>query len=211
MMDIHQFIWFALASLMLNITPGNDMLYVASRSAGQGRAAGMVSALGIMVGCMIHILAAVIGISALIARSATAFEVIKYLGAAYLIYLGLKSLLNKKKIAFEFSTSGEASPWPAIFWQGVLTNALNPKVALFFLAFLPQFLDPSGSHQRLQVLLLGLWFDFSGTLVNLCVALLFGKMGNWLNKNPRFAAGQQKLTGLLLLGLGIKVALTAKK
>src|SRR5687768_15666096 len=139
-MELHNFWLFALASLMLNITPGNDMLFVATRSTGQGIKAGIVSSLGIMAGCMVHILAAVVGLSAIIAQSAVAFSIIKYLGAAYLIYLGLRALLNRKPSAFAMNKV-DKQPLPKIFWQGVLTNILNPKVALFFLAFLPQFID----------------------------------------------------------------------
>ena len=210
-MGSHNFLWFALASLMLNITPGNDMLYVASRSAGQGIRAGMVSSLGIMAGCLVHILAATAGISALIAGSAMAFSLIKWLGAAYLIFLGMRSLLNRSKTGFGEMHSAKPAAYRKLFWQGVLTNVLNPKVALFFLAFLPQFIDPAGPHPQWQILLLGIWFDVSGTLVNLAVSVLFGKMGNWLSRSPRWFRVQEKITGIMLLGLGIKVALTTKK
>jgi threonine/homoserine/homoserine lactone efflux protein len=145
-MGIHDFWVFAFASLMLNITPGNDMLYVASRSAGQGIRAGIISALGIMTGCLVHILAAVVGISAIIARSATAFDIIKYVGAAYLIYLGVKSIFNKKESSFLRGEKLQPLSNLKIFTQGVITNVLNPKVALFFLAFLPQFINIKNAH-----------------------------------------------------------------
>ena len=209
-MSTSSFLLFALASLILNITPGNDMIYVASRSAGQGIKAGIVSAFGIMAGCMVHIIAAVAGLSAIIAKSATAFDIIKYIGAAYLIYLGIKSLLNKKS-SFQLSEKMERISYKKIFWQGVITNVLNPKVALFFLAFLPPFIDISAAHPQWQILFLGVWFDCSGTVVNIIVAVLFGRMGNWLSKSPRYVRVQEKITGLLLIGLGIKVALTSKK
>jgi threonine/homoserine/homoserine lactone efflux protein len=210
-MDTHNFLVFALASLMLNITPGNDMLYVASRSAGQGIRAGIISSLGIMAGCMVHILAAVAGISVIIARSATAFDVIKYLGAAYLIYLGLKTLVNRKPSSFVLESKIKSKSSRNIFWQGVITNVLNPKVALFFLAFLPQFIDMKMENPQWKILFLGLWFDCSGTLVNILVSIAFGKMGNWLGNSPRYLKIQEKLTGCLLIALGIKVALTSKK
>jgi len=199
-----------LASLVLNITPGNDMIYVASRSAGQGTKAGIVSAFGIMVGCMVHVIAAVAGLSAIIMKSATTFDIIKFAGAGYLIYLGVKSLLNKKS-SFKLTDKIEKIPYNKMFWQGVVTNVLNPKVALFFLAFLPPFIDPHQAHPQWQILFLGVWFDCSGTLVNVIVAVLFGKMGNWLSDSPRYVRLQEKFTGLLLIGLGIKVALTSKK
>ncbi len=207
-MDIHNFLVFAFAGLMLNITPGNDMLYVASRSAGQGSKAGIVSALGISAGCLVHLLAAVIGLSAIIARSAMAFNVIKYLGAAYLVYLGLKALLSKKN-SFNIKKINEDVGYKKIFLEGPLTNILNPKVALFFLAFLPQFINVSGSNPQLQILLLGGWFNFSGTIVNVVVALLFGKLGVWLSKSS-FIKWQQKITGTILIALGIKVAFTSQ-
>jgi threonine/homoserine/homoserine lactone efflux protein len=205
-MGIENFWLFAFAALMLNITPGNDMLYVATRSTGQGVRAGIVSAFGILGGCIVHMIAAVIGLSALIAGSALAFDIIKYLGAAYLIYLGIRSIISKKN---EFTVRADIekqSLWK-IFWQGVFTNVLNPKVALFFLAFLPQFIDPSKGDTYLQILILGGWFNISGTVVNILVAVLFGRIGLWLQRSAWFVKWQGKLTGMILIGLGIKVAL----
>ena len=210
MIPVNDFLIFALATLMLNITPGNDMLYVATRSTSQGVKAGIVSALGIAGGCIVHLLAAVIGLSAIIANSALAFDIIKYAGAAYLIYLGVKSILSKQS-KFSINNNVEKKSLSSLFWQGVLTNVLNPKVALFFLAFLPQFIDPDQGNTSLQILLLGLWFNFSGTVVNCVVALLFGKLGNWLADKQAFIKWQNNVTGLLLIGLGIKVTLSSRK
>jgi threonine/homoserine/homoserine lactone efflux protein len=206
---IQNFWVFAVTALMLNLTPGNDMLYVMARSSGQGIKAGIVSSLGIMVGCMVHIMAAVVGISALIAQSAIAFAIIKYLGVAYLIYLGSKALVTKRSSLPLKQTLPRLS-YKKIFWQGVLTNVLNPKVALFFLAFLPQFITPS-PNTWLQILFLGVWFDAGGTLVNIAVAVLFGKIGSFLSRSPRFVQWQERITGTLLIALGIKVALSSKK
>lgn len=210
MISLNDFLIFALASLVLNMTPGNDMLYVATRSTSQGVKAGIVSALGIAGGCIVHLLAAVIGLSAIIASSAIAFDVIKYAGAAYLIYLGVKSFLSKQN-KFSINTSIEKKSLARLFWQGVLTNVLNPKVALFFLAFLPQFIHPEKGNTSMQILLLGLWFNISGTIVNSIVAILFGKIGNWLADKQAFIKWQNKVTGLLLVSLGIKVALSSRK
>ena len=210
MISLNDFLLFALASLMLNITPGNDMLYVATRSTSQGVKAGVVSALGIAGGCIVHLLTAVIGLSAIIANSAIAFDIIKYVGAAYLIYLGIRSFLSKQN-KFSVDHAIEKKPLSNLFWQGVFTNVLNPKVALFFLAFLPQFIHPEKGNAALQILLLGLWFNFSGTIVNIIVAMLFGKLGNWLADKVAFIKWQNKITGLLLVGLGIKVALSSRK
>ena len=209
-MPVHNFWLFVLAALALNITPGNDMLYVISRSAGQGVKAGIISSLGIMAGCMVHILAAVIGLSAVIARSAMAFNIIKYAGAVYLVYLGLRSLLGKKN-RFVLTQVKDKKSYKRLFIQGAVTNVLNPKVALFFLAFLPQFIEAGSHNAPWQILFLGTWFNISGTLVNILVALLFGKLGCWLSRSPRFLQWQERVTGTLLIALGIKVALSSKK
>ena len=206
-MDLQNFWIFALTTLMLNLTPGNDMMYVASRSTGQGVRAGLVSALGITGGCFVHMLAAVAGLSTIIAHSAFAFNVIKYIGAAYLIYLGIRAI-NRNRRAITFREISGAAPYEKIFWQGVVTNVLNPKVALFFLAFLPQFIDTDSAGSYLQILFLGIWFNISGTVVNVFVAILFGKISCWLNNSPGFIQWQEKLSGILLIGLGIKVAIT---
>ncbi len=210
MIALNDFLIFAFASLLLNITPGNDMLYVATRSTSQGLKAGIVSALGISAGCIVHLIAAVIGLSAIIANSAVAFDIIKYIGAAYLIYLGIKSFLSKQN-KFNIDRQVEKRSLSNLLWQGALTNVLNPKVALFFLAFLPQFIHPEKGAPALQILLLGLWFNFSGTIVNIIVAMLFGKLGNWLADKQAFIKWQNKITGMLLVGLGVKVALSSRK
>jgi len=210
MISLDDFLLFAFASLVLNITPGNDMLYVATRSASQGVKAGIVSSLGVAGGCIVHLLAAVIGLSAIIVNSAVAFDIIKYIGAAYLVYLGIRSFLSKQN-KFNLNDKIEKKPLSKLFWQGVFTNVLNPKVALFFLAFLPQFIHPEKGNAALQILLLGLWFNFSGTIVNIIVAMLFGKLGNWLADKQAYIKWQNKITGLLLVGLGIKVALSSRK
>ena len=206
-MAVQNFWVFALAALLLNLTPGNDMIYVASRSAGQGVRAGIVSALGIMGGCFVHMLAAVAGLSAIIAQSALAFDVIKYIGAAYLIYLGMRMLTDKNK-RLTISGISKNLSYKKIFWQGVFTNVLNPKVALFFLAFLPQFIDIRGQTTSSQILFLGIWFNISGTIVNIIVAILFGKINRWLSNSPGFIQWQERVSGMLLIGLGIRVAMT---
>jgi threonine/homoserine/homoserine lactone efflux protein len=208
-MNIEHFWVFAVAALMLNLTPGNDMLYVAARSGSQGTKAGIVSSLGIMVGCMVHIVAAVIGLSAIIAGSAVAFNVVKYLGAAYLVYMGVRSILNKKK-SLGLKKNIKRLSYRTIFFQGFATNVLNPKVALFFLAFLPQFINIETGNTALQILFLGTWFDVGGTLVNILVAVLCGRISMWLSQSPRFVQWQERITGAMLIGLGIKVALTKK-
>jgi threonine/homoserine/homoserine lactone efflux protein len=208
---IHNFWLFALASFLLNITPGNDMLYVASRSAGQGVRAGIISSLGIMTGCLVHLTAAAAGLSAILASSSMAFSVVKYAGACYLVYLGLKTVVSGKGAGLVTSEKPIAASGRKIFWQGVLTNVLNPKVALFFLAFLPQFIDVREKHATEAIVLLGAWFDAGGTIVNILVAVLFGRIGDWMRRSPRWVKVQEKITGLVLIALGIKVAFTSKK
>ena len=210
MISLNDFLLFAFASLMLNITPGNDMLYVATRSTSQGIKAGIVSSLGIMAGCLVHLLAAVVGLSAIIANSAIAFSIIKYLGAAYLFYLGIKSILSKQNL-FRVAEKVEQKSLLKIFQQGAITNVLNPKVALFFLAFLPQFIHPEKGNTAVQILILGSWFNFSGTAVNIVVAILFGKLGNWLSDKQWFVKWQNRITGFLLIVLGLKVAMSTRK
>jgi len=209
-MLVDNFCVFALAALMLNLTPGNDMLYVAARSTSQGVKAGIISSLGIFVCCIVHIVAAVVGLSAIIAGSAVAFNTIKYLGAAYLIYLGLRSLLSKKK-SIEFKKELVPLSNKKIFLQGVVTNVLNPKVALFFLAFLPQFIHAGSKNAQWQILFLGVWFNIGGTIVNITVSILFGKIGKWLSQSPRFVKWQERITGVMLIGLGIKAALGSRR
>jgi threonine/homoserine/homoserine lactone efflux protein len=206
---IEQFWVFAITALLLNLTPGNDMLYVMARSSGQGVKAGIISSLGIMAGCTVHIIAAVIGLSALLAQSAVAFDLIKYVGAAYLVYLGIRSWVTKTR-SLHLNQHLPKLSFKKIFWQGVLTNVLNPKVALFFLAFLPQFISAS-DNASLKILFLGLWFNIGGTVVNMLIAVLFGRIGAFFSKSPRFVLWQERITGTVLIALGIKVALSSKK
>jgi threonine/homoserine/homoserine lactone efflux protein len=201
---------FFIASLLLNLTPGNDMIYVASRSISTGVKGGVVSALGVFVGCFVHITAAVFGLSIIIAKSAAVFQLIKFAGAGYLIYLGVKTLLAKPAINAIAEKPVKADHWK-LFKQGAITNALNPKVAVFFLSFLPQFIDPASTNFRIQLLVLGIWFAVQGTLVLIIVACIFGKTKDFFQRNPKVWRIQEKITGLVLLGLGIKIAFSAKK
>jgi threonine/homoserine/homoserine lactone efflux protein len=197
------FIAFLVAALMLNIAPGPDMLYVIGRSVGQGRKAGVVSALGIFAGCWVHIFAAAVGIAALLRSSPMAFNVVRYAGAGYLLYLGFKIIARGNQLnAQEFRPEKLSD----IFRQGVITNVLNPKVAVFFLAFLPQFINAHRGSIALQIVLLGLIFNLGGTLVNLAVAQAGGTVGELLRRSPRFARMQKWATGLVLIGLGAKLA-----
>lgn len=210
MFHIQNLYLFFIASLLLNLTPGNDMIYVASRSISQGIKAGIISAVGVFLGCFVHITAAVFGLSIIIMKSAFLFELIKYVGAAYLIYLGIKAFTTKSNFNKELTTLPKVDKWK-LLKQGIITNSLNPKVALFFLSFLPQFIRIDSSLYKVQLFSLGLWFAVQGTLVLIIVAYLLGKTGNFIKNNQRFWRVQEKVTGLILIGLGIKVALTSKK
>lgn len=210
MFHIQNLYLFFIASLLLNLTPGNDMIYVASRSISQGIKAGIISAVGVFLGCFVHITAAVFGLSIIIMKSAFLFELIKYVGAAYLIYLGIKAFTTKSNFNEELTTLPKVDKWK-LLKQGIITNSLNPKVALFFLSFLPQFIRIDSSLYKVQLFSLGLWFAVQGTLVLIIVAYLLGKTGNFIKNNQRFWRVQEKVTGLILIGLGIKVALTSKK
>jgi threonine/homoserine/homoserine lactone efflux protein len=197
------FLTFLIAAFALNIAPGPDMLYVIGRSIGQGRKAGIVSSLGVFFGCWVHILAAAFGIAALLRSSPVAFNMVRYAGAAYLIYLGLKMLAQKTDLT---SQQLKAESLEAIFRQGAITNMLNPKVAIFFLAFLPQFIDASRGSVALQIVVLGLIFNVGGTLVNLAVAYAGGTLGALLRRNQPIARMQRRFTGIIFLGLGLRLA-----
>ena len=194
---------FLTAMFLLNITPGPDMLYVLARSTGQGRAAGLASALGIGAGCFFHIFAVAFGLAGLLRTVPVAYSAVRYAGAAYLIYLGVRTLLAHA--ADTGAVKVASASLTRIFAQGVITNVLNPKVALFFLAFLPQFIGP-GQSAFAQTLKLGLIFDLSGTVVNVTVAIAASSLGNVLRDRLGAAPLFRWLTGGVFIGLGLRLA-----
>lgn len=200
---------FVTAGLLLNLTPGPDVLYIVGRSLSQGRAAGVVSALGISTGCLFHIVAATCGLSALMLALPLAYDIVRYAGAAYLVWLGLKALRSKSE-ALEVRAM-ERTPLRAIFRQGVITNVLNPKVALFFLAFLPQFADPARGPLWMQILFLGVVFTVNGTLVCLGYVLVAAKLGDWLKSRYDVSTWLNRLTGGLFIALGVRLALLERR
>ncbi len=213
MLGIHHFALFLLAGLLLNLTPGADMLFIVSRSAARGARAGAVAALGVGAGCLVHVTAAAAGLSALIAASATAFAVVKWLGAGYLVWLGVGLLLARRAGAAPVVEGAARAPEQtlrAIFLQGMLTNVLNPKIVLFFLAFLPQFVDHAGGAQGWAFLLLGVVFDVNGTLFNLLVAWLAARTRARLGRAQALGAWLRRATGLVFVGLGLRLALAAR-
>jgi threonine/homoserine/homoserine lactone efflux protein len=205
MPDLAHFLTFAIATLILNLTPGPDMMYVIARSLGQGRRAGIVSALGIGAGCVFHTFAVTVGIAAVLRSSPVAFQVIRYSGAVYLIYLGIRLILRRRSEG-EVAEAAPSAPLAAIFRQGVITNILNPKVVLFYLAFLPQFVQPSRGSATLQLAVLGIYIIISGTIVNLIVAYLSGVAGNFLRRGHNIAR-MERASGAVFIALGLRVGL----
>ncbi|OGR18637.1 MAG: lysine transporter LysE [Desulfobacterales bacterium GWB2_56_26] len=205
---------FIAAGLLLNITPGADILFIASRSASQGIRAGIVAALGIGAGCFIHILFAAFGLSVLLATSALAFTAVKLAGGAYLVYLGIATLLSlgkNKTPAVENTPTLSPQPYVKIFRQAILVNALNPKVALFFMAFLPQFVAPDGASPTISFLFLGCLFDLNGTLVNIVFAVGAAKIAGKFRQSGKLARMLKSAVGGLFIWLGVRLALTAQR
>lgn len=200
---------FMAAGLTLNVTPGPDMLYVATRATSEGRAAGIVSALGIGAGTLVHVAALALGLAALLAAVPLAYDAVRLAGAAYLVWLGARALLRPAS-ALAGPAVAPASRW-RVFRQGIVTNVLNPKVALFFLAFLPQFVDPARGSPAAQIVVLGLLFDVSGTLVNVLVAVAASRAGAWLRRPGRPARLLQRATGVVFVGLGLRLALAGRR
>jgi threonine/homoserine/homoserine lactone efflux protein len=196
---------FTVAALVLLLTPGPAVLYIVARSIDQGRRAGLVSVLGVHVGTLGHVAAATAGLSALLATSATAFSVVKYVGAAYLVYLGLRRLLDRT--AATTPTERPVRPLRRAFLDGVVVNVLNPKTALFFLAFLPQFVDVSRGGVGAQILFLGLFFVMLGTITDGLYAISAGAAAAWLRRSPRFLASERWVSGSMYVGLGVAAAL----
>jgi threonine/homoserine/homoserine lactone efflux protein len=196
---------FAAASLALLLVPGPSVLYIVTRSVSQGRSAGLVSMLGVHVGSVVHVTAAALGLSALLASSATAFAIVKYLGAAYLIWLGVQKLRNRKAPVEEVTPVRVARR--RLFGQGVVVNVLNPKTAIFFLAFLPQFVHPDRGPVAVQVLVLGACFIVLGLISDGSYALLAGMLAGRLRRSLRGRRRLDRASGVVFLGLGATAAL----
>ena len=197
-------VFVSVASIMV-FMPGPNTLYIIARSVQQGRLAGFVSSLGVQVGTMIHITAAALGLSALLVSSSIAFQLVKYAGAVYLIYLGIRTLLSKEKIE---TADVRTVKLRRVFYQGVVVNVLNPKTALFFFAFLPQFVNPARGSVALQVALLGGILILLGTLSDSIYALASGSIGNSLRGNIKFIRLQRYFAGSVYIGLGAATALS---
>jgi threonine/homoserine/homoserine lactone efflux protein len=205
MFGTHNLPLFVLSGLLLNMTPGQDTFYIVGRSVAQGRRAGVLSVLGITAGCCVHTLAAAFGLSAILATSATAFLAVKLAGAAYLVYLGVRMLFSVPHIAAPPAELRAEPSW-AIFRAGFLTNVLNPKVALFFLAFLPQFIAPSAPSKLAAFLFLGVVFMFNGTLWCLLLVWCASAVSGRFRSNRRTGTVVTRAAGVMFMGLGVKLA-----
>lgn len=206
MIDSHSLAVFLIASLALLLAPGPAVLYVVARSVDQGRKAGIVSVLGISLGGFVHVFAAAVGLSALLVSSALAFTIVKYLGAAYLIYLGVMTLRSKSKPIGD--PHYEKKPLGKIFRQGMVVNILNPKTALFFFTFLPQFVDPARGSVALQITMLGTLFLVMAIVTDGMYAMVAGTLGQWLKNNQSFLKLQKYLSGGIYIFLGVTTALS---
>ena len=198
---------FVGAALLLLVVPGPSVLYIVTQSVSHGRRAGIASVAGITTGTLVHIAAATVGLSALLASSAVAFDVVKYLGAAYLIVIGVRRLAGLERAQEERARG--TRDLGRLYRQGIVVNTLNPKTALFFLAFLPQFVDPSRGVAWVQVLLLGLLFATLGFLSDGTWALVAGTLGDRLRRSRRFPAVQRYVSGSVFVGLGAIAAFSA--
>ena len=200
---------FCLAAIVLLVVPGPAVLYIVARSVDQGRAAGIASVLGVHLGSLFHIAAAALGLSALLLSSALAFTTVKYVGAAYLVYLGLRTLLTQSEA--EQIAALRREPLPRIFADGVVVNVFNPKTALFFFAFLPQFVDPSRGAVTAQIAVLGTLFVLLGLLSDGSYALLAARAAAWLRGNRLFGRARRLVSGGVYLALGAFAALSGSR
>lgn len=207
MFGIHDLTLFIISGLLLNIMPGPDSLLIMARSATQGWRAGVAAAAGIGAGTMVHVLAAAIGLSAILATSATAFTIVKYIGAAYILWMAI-GLLRARRTDVQAAVAVPPLPYRKIFVQGLLTNTLNPKVAIFFLAFVPQFIDAQAPDKALAFIILGCIFNINGMLWCVSLALFTAFASSRIKVSPGVALWLNRVTGGLFIWLGVKLALS---
>jgi threonine/homoserine/homoserine lactone efflux protein len=207
MYDLNHWIVFFTAALALNISPGPDIAYIVSNTVAQGKRHGFAASFGVCSGAIVHVLAAAFGLSAILAASALAFSVVKWVGAAYLIYLGIHALMTAGSGFTIDGTARKGRSTFAIFRQGFMIDVLNPKVAVFFMAFLPQFADPTMGHIPLQLMLHGALVIAVGLAVEAVIVLLAARFTEALRRNPRIGLWLDRALGTVLIGLGIRLAL----
>jgi len=208
MFGINDLWLFIISGLLLNMTPGADLLYLIDRSISQGVRYGIAAGLGASVGCIVHICIAVLGLSAVLATSEFAFSVVKYIGAAYLVYLGCSLLISKNKVATPTGDTAKQGGFFSVMGKAILINILNPKVALFFIAFFPQFVDDSYDNPALTLLILGVIFVFNATLWNVFVAWSASSIAKNLSVNSTFGKMLKKLMAIIFIGFGVRLALS---
>lgn len=212
MPDTAQLLVFIAAGWLLNLTPGPDVMYIVSQALRSGVRAGLVAALGIVSGCFVHVLAAALGLGALLATSATAFTVLKWVGAAYLMWMGLKLLMVRPTAGMVLPSAPLASPLLANLWRvyqrGFFTNLLNPKVALFFLAFVPQFIAPDAPDKVAVFLLLGLLFNINSLPINFAYAWLAGWAAHRMSAVSRAQRWMDRTAGVMFIGFGLRLAMS---
>ena len=196
---------FVVAALVLLVTPGPAVLYIVARSIEQGRLAGFVSDLGIHSATLVHVAAASLGLSALLASSALAFSIVKFAGAAYLIWIGLKKIFGRVE-PFDLDAETPRADYARLFREGFVVNLLNPKTALFFLAFLPQFVDVGRGHVAMQIAFLGLLFTLLGFVSDGCYALAASAAGGWLKRSKTYLNVERYVSGVVFIGLGLTAA-----
>ena len=208
MFGIHDYGLFVVSAVLLNIAPGQDTLYILGRAIGQGRRIGIASAFGVSAGTLVHTLAAALGLSAIVAASAVAFSAIKVIGAAYLVYLGLRAILARSSLLdLEMPRTGDAR---TAFRQGLVTNMLNPKVALFFVAFLPQFVDGNAAKATLGFLVLGLTFVATGTIWVLVLATAAASVRRFFERRASAQAWLSRAMGAMFIYLGVRLAMSER-
>ncbi|MDT3322047.1 LysE family translocator [Shewanella sp. SP1S2-4] len=203
-MDLNSLLLFAVACLAINLIPGPDVIYIVSNTMKGKMISGLKAAMGLGVGYFVHTLAASLGLFAIILSSALAFSIVKWLGAAYLVYLGIQALISMWRGNNKIVVDDNSKPNGNVFFQGIVVSVLNPKVALFFLSFLPQFIDPLAGSTSIQLLTLGLIFSLLATLCN----VLYASAGSWVFSRPnsqRYSRALEGISGVLLIGLASKV------
>lgn len=205
MYGIENYLGFLVAGILLNLTPGADTIYILTRSISQGKRAGIYSVLGISTGVLVHTVLASFGLSIILAKSVVAYNLVRYVGVAYLFYLGVRMIIEKNNLFDNKDQKIKGLSLLKIYWQGMLTNVLNPKVALFFLSFLPQFINPAYAIGPLPFLILGLTFLTTGTLWCFFLASSASLVSKTLRNNDRIGKMMQKISGIVFIGLGIKL------
>ncbi len=210
MFGIENYTGFIIAAVILNLTPGVDTMYILTRSVSQGRRAGLFSVAGIITGCVVHVLCAAFGLSLILSTSATAFTIIKWAGAGYLIFLGLKTLMDKQTAFETVGNKFQSRDLRKIYRQGVITNVLNPKVALFFLSFLPQFINSQAVTGPLPFLLLGGTYLVTSSIWFMILTGTAALMTDTLRNNQRIGLILQKISGIIFIGFGLKLAFDSK-